>query len=98
MIEKLFGFVDEVHERAALGLFLSAWLLRLFVGFDDWATVSMFALAAVTLVGQQRFAGLSVGPSGVNFGAQNIVNVDATTTTTNPRAAEADPLDMELSE
>jgi hypothetical protein len=77
MLNKLLSLVDEAHERAALGLFVSAWFLRLFAGFDDWATVAMFSLAAVTLLGQQRYAGISIGPNGVQVNANNadVVNV-----------------------
>lgn len=93
MLNKLFNLIDEAHERAALGLFLSAWALRMFAGFDDWATVAMFALASITLVGQQRYAGLSVGPSGVSFGG---AQREAFGEATNPRASEDDPLDVEV--
>lgn len=88
MLKYLMTCVDEVHERAALGLFVSAWFLRLFAGFDDWATVAMFGLAAVTLVGQQRYAGLSVGPQGFS--------VKHTESKTEIQTDE--PLNLELSE
>jgi len=67
MLSKLFSLIDDVHERAAIGLFASAWSLRMYADFGDWPTVAMFALASITLVGQQRFAGMSIGPTGVNF-------------------------------
>jgi len=75
MLEKIWSLIDDAHERAALGLFASAWFLRLYAGFDDWATVAMFGLAAVTLVGQQRYAGLSVGPQGFS-----VASIEAETT------------------
>lgn len=90
MFKFIWSLVDEAHERAALGLFVSAWLLRLFADFGDWSTVSMFALAAVTLVGQQRYAGLNFGPSGFSVSAQTETKVSV--------APDEDTLPIELQE
>lgn len=76
MLNKLFNLIDEAHERAALGLFVSAWLMRVYADFGDWATVAMFALAAITLVGQKRYAGLSIGPGGIVVNNNSNVQAD----------------------
>jgi hypothetical protein len=58
-MSKLKTLLDEAHEQAALGLFLTGLGLELFTPFDDKATVAVFFLAAVTLLGSKRFQGFS---------------------------------------
>lgn len=56
---------DEHHEIAAWLVIVMAALGRGFDKLSDWPTVAMVALALLTLLGSGRFAGVKVGPGGV---------------------------------
>ncbi len=56
----LHSLLDEAHEQAAFGLFLTALGLELFTAFDDFATLGVLLLACVTLFGSKRYQGFQV--------------------------------------
>lgn len=60
IVNFLHGLVDEAHEQAAFGLFLTALGLELFTAFDDFATLGVLLLACVTLFGSKRYQGFRV--------------------------------------
>ena len=49
------GLVDEAHEQAALGLFVTGIALELWTPFDDYATVAVLTLSCMTLFGSKRY-------------------------------------------
>lgn len=60
LVNILKNALDEAHEQAALGLFLTALGLELWTPFDDYATLGVLSLAMVTLLGSKRYRGFTL--------------------------------------
>lgn len=64
-IRHISDLFDEHHEIAAWVVLVTAIGLRVADRLDQWPFVAMVCAGLVTLLGSAYFAGVKVGPSGI---------------------------------